>query len=398
MREGWEEVALADVSDRMVGPAFTSKDFTTNEEDIRLVRGSNVAPGALSWTDTKRWPAARLEGFERYLLKAGDVLVAMDGSITNAGLKSAVVRDADLPALLVQRVTRVRANASVLQSFLAVVLTSDLFRAHVESIGTQSVIPHISGGDIGRFRFLLPPLQEQRRIVDLVSALDGAISAAGAGTPLPAYHQMLEAWMSKPGRPLSDAVRRSEESVAVAPHATYRILGLLRSGEGFIDRGEVAGDSIAYSRMYAVRPDQLVYRKLTAWEGPISVSTDAEDGGWVSGEFPVFDIDPKILLPDLLRHVCRWPGLWHRISHLLVGSVHRRKRLNPGDLVRIEVPMPSLEEQRTACDVLDGLWVAATSLSAATDRLHALRSSLLTVLLSGEHEIPESYDELLEAV
>lgn len=204
--------------------------------------------------------------------------------------------------------------------------------------------------------------------------------------------------MEQPGRPLSEAVALRRDGEAVDQEGLYRILGILRSGEGFIDRGEIKGSETSYPTLYRVRPNQLVYRKLTAWEGPISVSTDAEDGGWVSNEFPVFDIDADVLLPDLLRHMCRWPGLWHMIGQRLVGSVQRRKRLNPDALLGIELPMPDLDAQQVTCGVLDELWAAHQARIETANRLRDLRSNLLTVLLSGEHEIPESYDELMEEV
>ena len=39
---------------------------------------------------------------------------------------------------------------------------------------------------------------------------------------------------------------------------------------------------------------------------------------------------------------------------------------------------------------------AARSLERQMTSLEALRSSVVTALLSGEHEIPESYNELME--
>ncbi len=58
--------------------------------------------------------------------------------------------------------------------------------------------------------------------------------------------------------------------------------------------------------------------------------------------------------------------------------------------------MPPVVEQETQLLTLDASFDAAAAAREAAGALRALRSNLLTVLLSGEHEIPSSYDALLE--
>ncbi|MBD8507941.1 hypothetical protein IFU08_00005, partial [Microbacterium sp. CFBP 8790] len=58
------------------------------------------------------------------------------------------------------------------------------------------------------------------------------------------------------------------------------------------------------------------------------------------------------------------------------------------------VHVSSLERQGELTDALDALLDAYDAARSAAESLRTLRSDLLTVLLSGEHEIPSSYDEL----
>lgn len=286
----------------------------------------------------------------------------------------------------------------VSQEYLFNVLRSPEAIAFAAQSSAGTRMPRTSSKKMDSYPVILPPLHEQKRIDDLMNSVDAAISAAQdeVDTAENAYASLLAVWMSKSGRPLEAAISQSTESETVDRDQTYRILGVLRSGEGFIDRGEVSGADTSYSKLFRVRPDQLVYRKLTAWEGPISVSTDREDDGWVSSEFPVFNVDSNVLLPDLLRHMCRWPGLWERIGQRLVGSVLRRKRLNPSDLLQVEVPMPDLDHQHQMVETLDAVRLARITAQTTLDRLRDLRSSMLTALLSGEHEIPGTYDQFLD--
>ena len=62
---------------------------------------------------------------------------------------------------------------------------------------------------------------------------------------------------------------------------------------------------------------------------------------------------------------------------------------------RVHVSWP---EQPETAGALDQALLDVYHCSRATvERLQTLRSNLLTALLSGEHEIPESYDGVTEA-
>jgi type I restriction enzyme S subunit len=61
------------------------------------------------------------------------------------------------------------------QGYLALLISSDLFKSYVDAVKTGSSIPHISGGQIGDFAFPMPPLNEQRAIAHILGTLDDKI-------------------------------------------------------------------------------------------------------------------------------------------------------------------------------------------------------------------------------
>lgn len=169
---------LGDVADMLVGFAFKSAGFLDGDSDgIRLLRGDNVQQGYIRWGDkTKKWAAAQCDGLERYQLGVDDVILAMDRPIVGDGLKMAWIQEGDLPALLVQRVCRLRGKRGVaLTKFIRYVLADPSFSAHIHQITTGANIPHISGKDIAAYEFALPGLQDQARIVHCLSAYDDLI-------------------------------------------------------------------------------------------------------------------------------------------------------------------------------------------------------------------------------
>lgn len=171
----WAKVKLGDHVDMLTGYPFKSAEYSQDTSDIRLLRGDNVAQGELRWDGVKRWPIDKAADFRRYELHDGDVVLAMDRPWIEAGLKYAWMKKSDLPALLVQRVARLRGEHSLLTPYIRYLIGSPAFTAHVHSITTGTAVPHISGGDIGAFEFALPPLHIQRKIIDILSAYDDLI-------------------------------------------------------------------------------------------------------------------------------------------------------------------------------------------------------------------------------
>src|SRR5690554_5559925 len=171
----WREVQLGDHVDLLTGYPFKGKQFTQDDNDIRLLRGDNVAQGFLRWNEAKRWSREEYEAYSSCHLQKGDVILAMDRPWISAGLKYAWIKDSDLPCLLVQRVARLRGTDGLLTDYLRYVIGSHDFTNHVLSITTGVNVPHISGRDIKAFRFKLPPEPVQERVASILSAYDDLI-------------------------------------------------------------------------------------------------------------------------------------------------------------------------------------------------------------------------------
>lgn len=171
-----ELARLGDHVDLLTGFPFKSTGYVDTADGVRLLRGDNIAQARIRWDGAKKWPSAEANGFDHYRLNAGDVVVAMDRPWIEAGLKYAQLRDHDVPSLLVQRVARLRAGASLDQPFLAYLIGSPSFTEHILALQTGTAVPHISGKQISEFRFPLLPIDTQRSIAAVLGALDDKIA------------------------------------------------------------------------------------------------------------------------------------------------------------------------------------------------------------------------------
>ena len=168
----WDVSRLGKVIDLTVGFPFKSEGFTQSEEDIRLLRGINVAPGQLRWDDVVRWPASDVAKYAEFRLSVGDIILGMDRPIVGGGVRVAMVSEPDVPSLLLQRVARIRPIEEKLTREFAMRLLSGIsFSDYLAPIFTGISVPHLSPEQIRGFRVALPSLAEQEAIGNYLDSI-----------------------------------------------------------------------------------------------------------------------------------------------------------------------------------------------------------------------------------
>jgi len=162
-------VRLGDVVEFLNGYAFKSEWY--GDSGIKLVRNQNVGIGRLDWSDTKFIAKHEAGGFERFRLYDGDIVLSLDRPLISAGLKVAMVRECDLPCLLLQRVACPRPKDNRIDKrYLLLWFNSPAFTGAIDP-GRSNGVPHISTRAVEEISLRLPSLLEQHRIVTQVDAL-----------------------------------------------------------------------------------------------------------------------------------------------------------------------------------------------------------------------------------
>jgi type I restriction enzyme S subunit len=148
----FDKKPLEHVAKISVGHPFESRRFVS--QGVKLCRGANVLPGSLDWSDVRFWEPEDCDRFSELALDSGDIILALDRPMISSGLKVAQATESDLPALLVQRVARIRALDKTYQNYLYAALNHPSFWNYCNP--TETTIPHISPIELRRFPLLYP--------------------------------------------------------------------------------------------------------------------------------------------------------------------------------------------------------------------------------------------------
>lgn len=381
---GWRPTKLAAVSDLLAGFAFKGKEFSDGPEDTRLLRGDNIGQGCLRWNGARRWPADRAAEVTRYALAHGDVVLAMDRPWIEAGLKFARVAMSDLPALLVQRVCRLRGHPRTLdQRYLAAIIGSPAFERHVQLVTTGSAVPHISGSDIAQFAFDLPPLSEQESIADVLGALDDKIESnerVAAGLAATFAMTWRRSTASSTSLVALDDIAKCARVPGVAA-AHYIGLDDMPRGNTVLREWKVPRDAPA-GASWAFEPGDILFGKLRPYFKKVGVAPVA---GRCSREILVvrprapgdYGVVLGALTSDAFMDHC-----------VAVSSGTRMPRSEWRDAARFEVPLLDAHVRQALADQARQYYALVTGLTLESRRLAAIRDALLPRLVSGRIRVP----------
>ncbi|MGI5457502.1 restriction endonuclease subunit S [Streptomyces sp. CA-249302] len=379
----WDRKALAEVGELVRGRRFTKNDYL--ESGLGCIHYAQIHTdfGAIA-RDSLTFLAEDFRARMR-LAHPGDLVIAATSeNVEDVGKAVAWLGDDDVAVHDDCYIFRHGFDPAYVSYFFA----SSLFHSQKIKYVSETKVVRISGASLSLIEIPVPPQRVQERIVEVVGAVDDQIAALDdeAGALEGVYRAAAPLlWRTAAGdeaepRSLGDVMHLDVVRTPMESGTTYRLAGVLNAGKGLVDKDAFDGADTEYTAMNVLRENQVVMRKLTAWEGPISVVPAEFDGFVASNEFPTFTLSADVA-PAWMRHVCRTPRLWAEMQSRVVGTVQRRKRLNPDQLLSLTLPIPSRPEQEEAAEALDAIEGQAAAIRAEAARLREVRARLLSGLL-----------------
>lgn len=397
MRDGWNATTLGRVADTRLGKTLP-RGSGADVDGQPYLRNINVQWGRIVTKKLNRMVFSPAEQ-ERLQVRAGDILVCEGGEV---GRLTFV--EEDLDGIYFQNALhRVRIVADdALPKYVALALENFVRTGGLDGITTRVTIAHLNQAKLRALPIILPPLFEQRRIVDLIGALDNTIAAAAE----------LYAAIQTARSSACTAVQHGAESLALDTLATvsqgrslpksvqgrntgstpwFKIADMaqVRNVHGYTTaETSLSGEEVERLGGRIVPVGAVVFPRVGA-----AVQTEKKRVMTVPG---ALDENHLILTPregvpsELLLAVMEKLSLSGLVQSGAVPS------LNMGLIRATRVPWP-VKETKTLGTLFGQLRRCAADAAQAAARLRELRSNLLTALLSGEHEILESYDDLMGA-
>jgi type I restriction enzyme S subunit len=376
MRKGWIKTTLGNSSDIQMGQSPDGSTYNSGGNGLPFMQGS--AEFGEHFPKPGKWCSEPKKVAER-----GDLLLSVRAPVgdTNfADQRIAVGRGLS--------VIRGKAGHSIVE-FLR--LSIQLNVAEMISSSGTGMFSSITGQNLRDFSFLLPPLQEQKRIVDLISSVDSYINALQqqAGTARKSRNAVLHELLSAGGDGWTETTLP----------AIVEVLDRLRQPISAIERGKRLGEVPYYgANGQAGWIDKSIFNETLVLLGEDAIDFLNPDGSkaymitgpsWVNNHAHVLRADTTKVLSFFLTEAL------NRVDYSQYVAFGTRSKLTQGAMNGIKILLPPLPEQKRIVDLISSMDEAITTTEVTIAETKKLRSGLLSDLLSGDHEIPASYDKIM---
>ena len=386
----WERCRLGDIAVVTNGAAFKSARFNTDGDGLPLIRIRDVGQPRVSTHYSGDYE-------DRHLVKSGNLLIGMDGDFR-------IARWAGKRALLNQRVCRLHVCDPDLycDRFLEYVLQPYLDEIH--KVTSSVTVKHLSSRTVTDLPIPLPPRAEQERIAAAIeehfSRLDAAehdiAKARAKGATLPS--------VVLPGLFSTDwPTRRIGELARVGSGATPRRSEVRYWSGGtipWVTSGAVNERAIR-SASGLITEEALAETGVKLW--PVGTVLVAMYGaGKTRGKAALLQIESTCNQACAAIDYDRSLVSGHYLLTYLNSQYEASRRLayggvqpnlNLGLIKDMEIPLPSLEIQRSVARRAEDIVLGSEQLSAtctmARHHVTALRRSILAAAFSRASSCPK---------
>lgn len=162
--DNWKWVRLGEIS-QFVQYGYSAPAQIKGR--IKMVRISDIQDESVCW-DKVPYCDIREEEIEQYLLKNNDILFARTGGTVG---KSFLVKNIGENAIYAGYLIRMRYGKNIVPQFLKYFMGSALYWAQLRNGTIATAQPNCNGQTLSKMMLPLPPLAEQKRIVEKIEEL-----------------------------------------------------------------------------------------------------------------------------------------------------------------------------------------------------------------------------------
>jgi len=147
--------------------------------------------------------------------------------------------------------------------------------------------------------------------------------------------------------PFASFLTPINRSFSVDDEEEYRLCGVRWYGNGAFIRETKPGKEIKIKGKHLIKEGDVIYNKLFGWKGSFAIVQSELDECCVSDEFPIFRLDSSIVLPEFLGYFFQTDKIRELSTEQSRGvSAASRFRLHERDFLKLQIPLPLLEDQR----------------------------------------------------
>ncbi len=393
----WELKRIEEIAD-VKGGKRLPKGYSLVKENTGFpyIRVTDMKNGTVDESGILYIPVEVAPKISRYIINKSDVFISVAGN--GLGITGIIPESLD-GANLTENADKLT-NLKINQKFLFEVLRSPIIQNKVEAEKTQNAQPKLALTRIKGFEIPVPPLPEQKKIAQILSTWDKAITTteqllANSQQQKKALMQQLltgkKRLLDKSGDRFSGEWKTTEigdflqESRIPSKNNDPSKRLTVRLNLKGIEPREFRGTEAVESTAHFVRSaGQFIYGKQNIHKGAFGIIPKNLDAYETSQDLPAFDFTGAC---DSIwfYHYMTQENFFASLEDKMSGT--GSKRLNPKTFFKIKLVCPPIEEQQKIAAVLSAADQEITSLQHKLDALKQEKKALMQQLLTGKRRV-----------
>ena len=378
--QDWEVKTLTEIGKVVTGNTPSRKDLTLWNGDFCWVTAKDFKEkyiyDSIEKITERGCKNARI-------LPKGAVLITCIASIGNNAI-------AAVPLATNQQINSIIVSNDTSNEWLYYQL--DFFKQNLGLLASKTAVPLVNKSDFEKLQIPLPPLPEQQKIAEILSNWDKAIQEVQLLIKKLEVRNKALAFSLLRGRLVNKNSRKISLSKFLTftpreiekPTENYLALGIRSHGKGIFHKPDSDPKAIAMDKLYEVKENDFIVNITFAWEHAVAIISKEDEGGLVSHRFPTYVIDQKTVSVEFFRHIILQPFFKQMLDNISPGGAGRNRVLSKKDLLKLEISVPSLQEQHSIAEILN---TAQQELKQYQEKLKALqqqKKGLMQQLLTGK--------------
>ncbi len=251
----------------------------------------------------------------------------------------------------------------------------------------------INSFDISNSKIPSPPLEEQERIADILSTWDRAIESYGKlleekKERKKGLMQLLLTGEKRLGGfigpwkevRLGDIFSIPNKKEVIDPEIN-KIITVRLHRKGVFTGLQNETLSLGATKYYYRRSGQFIYGKQNIFNGAFGLVPKELDMCYSSADIPSLDFKDGLVVPKYIDYYFSRKSIYGRLESRAIGT--GSKRLHESEFLKIEIILPSLEEQKAIAEVLATADEEIDLLEKLIEELEEEKKGLMQLLLKG---------------
>jgi type I restriction enzyme, S subunit len=408
MRDSWKALPLGDVVEHTIGGVWGGESGT-DEVEVTVVRSTEFTKRGYLNFETGVSRSIKHSQLKSRELKVGDILLEKSGGGPDQPVGRVVYVTREIPNKFVcsNFVQLIRPNSKIVEPLF---LFHIMWRWHainrtLEFQAQTTGIRNLRTPDYLEQEINLPTLPEQKRIVDLISSIDAYIEALqhqferAKRSRNAVLHELLTAggdeWVETTLGEVAEVIGGGTPSTTIGEYWEGDIVWLTPT-EITSQDGKVVSDSIRKITDLGFKNSgaQMLPRDSVILTSRASVGFVALAGKELCTNQGFQSLIPK---PSVLSKFLMFWIQQNRSEFESRSAGSTFKEISKSNVKSIKLQLPPLSEQKRIVEIVNTIDEVISQTELTTSKAKNLRSGLLSDLLSGEHEIPTSYDKVIGA-